>query len=213
MARSKISNVASDMVSDPGGVLWSFVMGEQLEFEVNLGFLPSTVDGATYYTAEAVVLEGDGALGERPTGIRSGGKSHAVGVNFLPAATAWSSSATYTVGDIVQYNQDGTQPNTFFRCLRPVTVADYNPFTQPAYWKALTGKEVYLQFQGIDDANTVVVENSVGSGWVNKPTPDINVYGFFELRITEKTGVFKRTWKPLRGMVELLWSPTLGAYG
>jgi len=45
--------------------------------------------------------------------------------------------------------------------------------------------------------------------WEVQPTTISSIHGFFELRVTEPSGgVFRRTWKPMRGLIEILYSPT-----
>jgi hypothetical protein len=45
--------------------------------------------------------------------------------------------------------------------------------------------------------------------WVVQPSLVATIHGFFELRVTEPAGgVYQRTWKPMRGLVEFLYSPT-----
>ncbi len=57
---------------------------------------------------------------------------------------------------------------------------------------------VYLQFP-----------KNLAANWTVAPSVNYPVYGFFEMRVTEPVdSVFRRTWKPIRGMVEILFSPT-----
>jgi hypothetical protein len=57
---------------------------------------------------------------------------------------------------------------------------------------------VYIQFP--DD---------LAGGWAVQPGVNFNTYGFFELRVTEPLdAILTHTWKPVRGMVEMLFSPT-----
>jgi len=49
----------------------------------------------------------------------------------------------------------------------------------------------------------------VNAGWVVQPSFTNSVYGYFELRVTEPAGgIYQKTWKPMRGIVEILYSPT-----
>ena len=65
-------------------------------------------------------------------------------------------------------------------------------------WEEVSPTLVYLQFP-----------ESLGRDWKVAPTVVGPVYGFVELRVTEpNNGVFRRTWKPVRGMVRIEFSPT-----
>jgi hypothetical protein len=65
-------------------------------------------------------------------------------------------------------------------------------------WEVTQLNKIYVQFP-----------TTLGTGWNVKPLPDSATYGFFELRVTEPAdAIFTRTFKPVRGMVELLFSPT-----
>jgi hypothetical protein len=65
-------------------------------------------------------------------------------------------------------------------------------------WSETVLNKIYVQYPA-----------TLGSTWSVKPTVTSNTYGFFELRVTEPTDIiFSRTFKPIRGMVELLFSPT-----
>jgi len=61
MARSPISTISSDLITDTGSVLWSIVQGEQLEFPITLNFLTNAGVGYTY---EAVVMEAKNVAGD-----------------------------------------------------------------------------------------------------------------------------------------------------
>jgi hypothetical protein len=67
-----------------------------------------------------------------------------------------------------------------------------------AKWEVTTLNKIYVQFP-----------NTLATGWAVQPLASSATYGFFELRVTEPTdAVFTRTFKPVRGMVEILFSPT-----
>ena len=54
----------------------------------------------------------------------------------------------------------------------------------------------------------IVPENLIDA-WLNQPLPDKPVYGFIGVEIDDGgVGTAKQVWKPLRGLVEVLYSPT-----
>jgi len=205
-------------------VLWSFVLGEQLEFPVQLGFVIG-YSWANALNFEATVVEGDNlGDGSVPTGVAVNAKTHKVIVEKLRAPTQWVASLVpYVFGDTVYFTHpaDGAGIYRFTDNESLLKTGDGTSYLDPAAdtsWEKVTGNEVYLRFPGIPDvgeATPVVLSGitttGVGAEWAVKPTPTANVYGFFELRVTENMNGsgFPRTWKPLRGLVELLYSPTL----
>jgi hypothetical protein len=60
-----------------------------------------------------------------------------------------------------------------------------------------------------DNTFKIVFPESLISDWVVQPTPDKPVYGYIELEVKD-TGVgnLQQIWKPFRGLVEVLYSPT-----
>ena len=60
-----------------------------------------------------------------------------------------------------------------------------------------------------DNKITLVIPQTLGTGWAVQPTPDKPSYGFIELEVAD-TGVGnqQQIWKPFRGLVELRYSPT-----
>jgi hypothetical protein len=104
----------------------------------------------------------------------------------------WDPNAAYNKEEIVLHN------TIYYKLLGGVarmfpTVPSADPL-----WEVTTLNTVYIQFPSTL-AGTWSVQAAVG-----KP-----VYGFIELRVTEPTDpVFTRTWKPVRGLVEILFSPT-----
>ncbi len=143
MARSSLTDASLSINNDNGGVLWSYVKGEQQESEITIDFIPNL----TGYTFEAVVVEGLCEAGSDvpPTIARPGGVQTTLGIR--------------------------------------VPVGAQN--------------KIYIQFP-----------QTLGSTWAVQPLPDSRTYGFFELRITEPTSSFPKTWKPVRGLVALSYSPT-----
>lgn len=192
MARSKITDTKDDLIEDSGSVLWSFVKGEQLEFPITLSFVKDVTAGYTY---EAVVVEGDNTASgsaEPPTNIRVGGAQTKLNVRLPTNRGSWEASQAYNRGEVALY--DGVYYSLKTGAGR---VSSIPPVADPA-WEVANMGRIYLQF-----------EKSLASDWAVSPTVGFPVYGFFELRVTEPSdGVFQRTWKPIRGMVQILFSPT-----
>ncbi len=61
-----------------------------------------------------------------------------------------------------------------------------------------SGKTIYIRFPG-----------NLSTDWSQQPTIDSNINGYFELRVSENSGAFRKTWKYLRGLVEILYSLTI----
>ena len=191
MARSKITDPKDDLIEDSGSVLWSFVKGEQLEFPITLSFVKDVTAGYTY---EAVVVEGENVAGstEPPTNIRVGGAQTKLNVRLPVNRGTWQAIQAYNRGEVVLY--DGVCYSLKAGAGR---INATPPSADPA-WELVSMSRIYLQF-----------EKSLASDWAVAPTVGFPTYGFFELRVTEPgDGVFQRTWKPVRGMVQILFSPT-----
>ena len=195
MARSKLTNTTNDLISDGGAVLWSLVTGEQLEFPVTLNFIKdATLKSSNNYEYEAVVIEADNVEGQttKPSYIKPNGVQTKLVVRIPEYAGEWNSAELYMKEDLVIY--DG-------KSYRLITNSGYSSLTPPdadPNWIETPLNRIYLQFP-----------KELGSTWTVKATVDSPVYGFFELRVTEPvSAAFARTWKPVRGMVQLLFSPT-----
>lgn len=193
MARSAITDISTDLIDDSGSVLWSIVRGEQLEYPVELKFIETANAGYIY---EAVVVEalnlGDG---EKPTTIRPSGAQSRLNVRTLVYRGLWEPAQAYNREEYVKYSN-----GKYYKLLGGVartssTTPDLDPL-----WEEYTPNTVYVQFP-----KTL----SVSPSWTVGPDAETAVYGFFELRVTEPTdAIFTRTWKPVRGLVEVLFSPT-----
>jgi hypothetical protein len=190
MARSKITDTTIDLQSDSGGVLWSFVKGEQLEFPITLNFLTN----AYGYTYEAVIMEADNVLGsdEIPINVKSGGVNTTLTVRVPIEKGTWNPASAYDREDVVLYS------GTYYKLSSGTSrVSATIPSSDPL-WVVYVPNKVYIQFP-----------STVGSTWTVQPTTQANVYGYFELRVTEPSGgVYQKTWKPMRGLVSLEFSPT-----
>jgi hypothetical protein len=195
MARSRLTNTTQDLIADSGAVLWSFVKGEQLEFPVSLNFVEdASVKSTNNYTYEAVVVEAANTSGqnERPTSVQDGGVQNRLFVRLPEYLGAWQSVAAYNKEEVVLYN------NKYYKLTRGSARTSSVLPTEDPLWVETSLNIIYLQFPA-----------SLASTWAAQPLVDSPVYGFFELRVTEPAdSVFTRTFKPVRGMVEILFSPT-----
>ena len=196
MARSRLTNTTQDLIADGGSVLWSLVKGEQLEFPITLNFVEDAsfkVNGANY-TYEAVVVEAENIEGQmdRPSAVKPGGVATTLFVRLPIFLGTWDPLSGYNKEEVVVYN------NKFYKLLAGVNrTSSTTPDIDPV-WSETSLNKIYIQFP-----QTLAATWSVQAK-VNSP-----VYGFFELRVTEPNDpIFVRTFKPVRGMVEILFSPT-----
>jgi hypothetical protein len=194
MARSRLTNTSQDLISDGGAVLWSFVKGEQLEFPITLNFVEDVTAGYTY---EAVVVEGDNVQSQltKPENVKTNGIVTILNVRVPTLRGNWDAAQAYNREEIVLYN------GKYYKLLSGVALTNITPPSGSTNWLETTLNKVYLQFP-----------KSLASTWTQVATVSTPVYGFFELRVTEpQDNIFVRTWKPVRGMVEILFSPTYSA--
>jgi len=180
-----------DLITDSGAVLWSFIRGEQLEFPVILNFLSDVNLG---YTFEAVVVEANNVPGQtaKPITIKTGGAQDTLTVRKPIYLSVWDENTAYDTEDVVLYN------GIYYKLLSGAgRIEATTPLVDPL-WEVTSLNKVYLQFPG-----------TLASDWDQDPVVGIPVYGFFELRVTEPANsILQKTWKPVRGMVEILFSPT-----
>jgi hypothetical protein len=190
MARTPITSTGASLQSDDGNVLWSLVQGEQLEFEVTLGFLlNASMPGYTY---EAVVAEGANSSGSIPTEVQPGGVKTALVVRIPTDRGVWSAAGSYNREDIVAYG------GLTYKLLSGINRVAATIPSADSFWAVYVPNKVFIQFPA-----------TLGTAWTNKPSAAAAAYGFFELAVTEPAGgIYTRTWKPMRGVVELLFSPT-----
>ena len=195
MARSSLLDTTQDLMSDGGSVLWSIVTGEQLEFPIVLNFLDdTTLKVSNNYFYEAVVIEADNAVGqlERPTIVKESGVQTVLNIRIPAFIGEWDQNSAYNREEIVSYD------SKYFKLLSGAARIDSTPPDIDPFWEETTLNKIYIQF-----------EKTLGATWSQSATVATPVYGFFELRVTEPDSIyFTRTWKPIRGMMELLFSPT-----
>jgi hypothetical protein len=204
MARTPIIDDGESLIDDSGTVLWSFIRGEALEFPIVINFLSDCTD-ASGYVFNAIVVEAENSPNqtEAPDTLQAGGVvtnfnvSPDGGIRLLHAIGSpnWAPATSYDAGDLIYY----TSNEKYYTLLSGTdrinaTTPDIDP-----YWLETTKNTVYLRFP-----------DTLGATWAQKPKIGCATYGFFELQVQEPTGFsFRRKWKPVRGMVELLYSPII----
>jgi hypothetical protein len=189
MARSKIRSEGLQLNTDTGAVLWSFVEGEQLEFMITFNFL-TNISG---YEFEAVVVEADNTgNGRPPKTVKSGGIATTLAISQPTDKAYWDIYAPYSMNDIVDYNGTIYLKNTGINEINAITP------NLSTTWEAYTNNKTYIRFP-----STLI------TSWSVRPQPDKPVYGFFDMRVTEPSdAVYRETWKPIQGLVEISFSPT-----
>lgn len=202
MARSKLTDTTEDLNNDSGSVLWSIVKGEQLEFPIILNFIenaPIVVSGslahpASVYTYETVVVEAANIAfqEEKPVIVQPNGQSTLLNIRIPTYRGNWDPAQAYNKEEVVAY------ATKYYKLLVGAARVNSTVPSSDSLWEETVLNKVYLQFPA-----------SLGSGWAVSAAVSYPVYGFFEMRVTEpQDAIFRRTWKPIRGMVELLFSPT-----
>jgi len=195
MARSRITDTRQDLITDSGAVLWSIVQGEQLEFPVVLNFIEdASVKPSNNYIYEAVVIEAANVQDQvtRPTAVQPEGSQTRLFVRLPIYLGQWQSAVAYNKEEVVLFN------DKYYKLLQGAgrinsTTPDLDPL-----WQETLLNRIYIQFP-----------NTLSGDWEVAPQVNSPVYGFFELRVTEPADpIFSRTFKPIRGMVEILFSPT-----
>lgn len=208
MARSRINEITDDLITDSGSVLWSFVKGEQLEFPITMNFIEDvtvgqSIDGSGVvtwpngYTFEARVIEANNVSGqeEAPSTVKTGGVSTLINVRRPINKGTWQAAVAYNKEDVVLYNAK------YYKLLSGAARINATAPSSDSMWQETLINRIYLQF-----------EKTLSSTWAVSPGVGSPVYGFFELRVKEPTdNIFQRTWKPIRGLVEILFSPTYSA--
>ena len=191
MARSKITNTTDDLIVDSGAVLWSFVKGEQLEYPITLNFIDNAAAG---YTFEAVVVEAQYEAGQtdKPTAVKADGVQTVLNVRVPTQRGTWQTTQAYNTEEVVLHN------GTYYKLLYGSNYVNSVAPDLDSRWAITTTNVVYVQFP-----------SALGSDYQVQPSVAGASYGFFELRVTEpQNPIFVRTWKPIRGMVEIQFSPT-----
>jgi len=195
MARSRLLDTSQDLITDSGSVLWSFVKGEQLEFPVILNFIEdASVKVSNNYAYEAVVIEADNVAEQTstPSSIKTNGVQTRLFVRLPVYLGTWQAGVAYNKEDVVLYN------DVYYKLTTGAGRINATTPLLDTTWTTTVLNKIYLQYP-----------KTLASTWAVQPTVDSPVYGFFELRVTEPTdSIFTRTFKPVRGLVEILFSPT-----
>ena len=189
MARDRITSARKDLISDKGSILLSIVRGEQLEFPVKLDFLTVADDSYSY---EAVIVEGDNdGLGTYPSAVQTGGVKDTLDVRLTPYQGTWDAATAYDKEDVVIYS------GTYYKLAIGTGRVSSTVPSSDELWEEHDPNVVYVQFP------------STLGGYTQLPLPDAPSYGFFELQVSEiKNTIYVNRWKPARGLVEFLFSPT-----
>jgi hypothetical protein len=192
MARSKLTEVKDDLITDSGAVLWSIIKGEQLEYPVTLNFIENVCISGFQF--EAVVLEASNIVDsiEVPTTVKVGGITTTLTVRTPVWRDTWNPATAYNREDLVYYS------GLYYKLASGTArVSATTPDVDPL-WEDHPANKLYIQFP-----------STLGASWSPGPAINYPVYGFFELRVTEPSNpVFVNTWKPIRGLVQILYSPT-----
>ena len=198
MARSSLTAAGTDLTTDGGAVLWSIIRGEQLEFPVVLSFIKDAPfqgqNPCSFYTLEAVVIEALNKVGQgsNPSEVQPGGIQDVLSIRIPPYKGTHNLASTYQRGEVVLSN------GLYYELLGGPNYSNAVAPETDDMWMLTTLNRIYLQFPETLGANYSVI-----------PVIGTHTYGFFELRVTEPTGgVYQSTWKPVRGMLEFLFSPT-----
>jgi hypothetical protein len=195
MARSKITETSVDLQADSGSVLWSLIQGEALEFPVTLNFLTNAGAGYEY---EAVIMEALNVSGDTsvPEVVRPSGVNTTLNVRVPFERGDWNAANAYSREDVIYYNL------VYYKlAVGANRVSSTVPSSDVGFWEPYVPNKIYIQFPAT---------LSAAPAWAVQPNIAQDVYGFFELSVQEPAGgVFRRTWKPMRGLVKLGYSPTL----
>ena len=191
MARDLISTSSNDLMKGGDSILMSLVMGEQLELPVLLDMVAVANSDFTY---EAVVIEGlNLGDGEKPISVQPTGVETTLTTRQTTYLGDWVAATAYFAEDVVDYEGDE------YRLIAGTARVSSTPPDSDSSWILHDKRILYIQ-----------IPSTLGQGYNVQPTPDSPIYGFFELRVTElaSTTGFLNTWKPVRGLIQLLFSPT-----
>jgi hypothetical protein len=195
MARDKINSGATDVTEGASSVLVSLVQGEQLELPVILDIFPIATNAYTFL-CKTIEADNDGT-GNIPTAMKASPVKLQLQVripNNGVAPTDYVANTSYPKEAVVKYANLYYRQATNNNYTIPV---GYNPSTDPN-WIEHDPKTVYIQFP-----------SGLSTGYLPQPSVVAPVYCFMELEVTDvNTSIYIRTWKPVRGMVQILFSPT-----
>jgi hypothetical protein len=190
MARPRLVDPTVELMTDEGAVLFSFARGEQREFPVDLDFVSDVTAGFDY---EAVIVEAANVAAQTapPETIQAAGVQTSLVIRVPVHVGPWVTLTAYNLGEVCSY--DGS----YYRLMAEVLTDAIVPANN-TNWEVTNLRTVYIQFA-----------STVSSTWSQSPVINVPVYGFFELRVTEPVNnLIRQTWKPVRGLIEILFSPT-----
>jgi len=192
MARDRITSARKDLISDKGSILLSIVRGEQMELPIILDFL-TVAD--TNYNYEAVIVEGSNdGLGTYPAAIQPSGVEDILTVRLCTYRDTWNAATAYDQEDVVLYN------GVYYKLASGSGRVSSTIPSSDTLWEEHDPSTVYVQFP-----NTLCVTNP----YSQLPLPEAPSFGFFELSVAEVSNpVYTNKWKPARGLIEFLFSPT-----
>jgi hypothetical protein len=191
MARSRITNLTVEQMSDAGSVLWSIIQGEQMEIPINIDFVKSP----SSYSYELAVVEALNVVGQTtaPVAVHSSPIKSTLNVRYDIFVGAWSASGIYNIGEVVSYKGAAY-----------LYIGDTDSYTSTVppdtdtSWILSSFGRVYVQ-----------VPSTLSNNWHQQPDVNSPVYAFIELRVTANYSLgYVETLKPVRGMIEVLFSPT-----
>jgi hypothetical protein len=120
----------------------------------------------------------------------AGDKTNIV-IRQLVDAGIWDEASAYNAGELVSYGA------LYYMLRRGVARTSAIVPSEDPEWIETPKNTLFLRFPG-----------TLGDGWNVQPSVGWSTYGFFELSVKEPvTYAFQRCWKPVRGMVQLLFSP------
>lgn len=195
MSRARLTQTPVDLVTDGGAILLSIVKGEQIEFPVTLNFLSDTTEKpSNNYIYEAVVVEAKNVSGQSsaPIELMPSGVNTTLTVRKPIYQGTWNAPEAYNKEDVILYGDKYYKLSS-----GTARVSSIAPSSDPM-WVETVLNIIYIQ-----------IPSTLASTWSIQPIVGKPVYGFFELRVSEPADpIYTRTWKPVRGMVEVLFSPT-----
>jgi hypothetical protein len=193
MARSNITDRTIQLNSDDGAVLWSIVQGEQREFLLRI----ESLENINGYTFKAIVVEAENNLNTAaiPKKVKAGGVSSELEIRVPVFRGALDPVATYVYDDVITYS------GITYRKISatPLLGSATEPSTDTTNWEEYVHNAIYIRF-----------DKTFADLWVPQPNPVRSVYGFFEFSVTEPVNglEYVQTYKPIRGLVESVFSPT-----
>ena len=184
--RSRLLNPRQDLISDNGAILLSLIQGEQLEYPIVLN--------TGSFVLNAVCVEGFNLPSQKraPSAIRPGGVRTPLTIRKPNYRGTWNPIVAYDVGDLVVH-----EGRHLTRRISASPIDSSVPVDGPI-WNEISAGTVYLR-----------LPSELSMDWQIQPSVNSPVYGFIEVAVSETGGGFPRTWKPVRGLIEYLYSPTL----